>query len=71
MRCAISLIWNGNEKENLQKWPPISLLNCDYKIITKVLVTRIRMYLSPKKIHPDQICEVKRKSIHDGASLYT
>ena len=57
-----------NEKEYLKNWRPISLLNCDYKIITKVLASRISEFL-PKIIHPDQKCSVIGKSFHDGASL--
>ena len=67
-RGVIVLIWKGNEKEYLKNWRPISLLNCDYKIITKVLASRISEFL-PNIIHPDQKCSVKGRSIHDGASL--
>ena len=51
-RGVIVLIWKGNEKEYLKNWRPISLLNCDYKIITKVLASRISEFL-PDIIHPD------------------
>ena len=67
-RGVIVLIWKGNDKRLLKNWRPISLLNCDYKIITKVLATRIRDIL-PKIIHPNQKCGIKGRSIHDGAAL--
>ena len=54
--------------KDLKNWRPICLLNCDYKIITKVLATRIRDIL-PKIIHPNQKCGIKGRSIHDGAAL--
>ena len=56
-------------KENIKKnWRPISLLNCDYKIITNILAFRISDSI-PKTIHPNQKCLVKGRSIHDGTSL--
>ena len=67
-RGVIVLIWKGNDKRLLKNWQPISLLNCDYKIIAKVLATRIR-YILPKIIHPNQKCGIKGRSIHDGAAL--
>ena len=67
-RGVIVLIWKGNDKRLLKNWRPISLINCDYKIITKVLATRIRDIL-PKIIHPNQKCGIKGRSIHDGAAL--
>eukprot|EP00061_Rhincodon_typus_P005064 g24091.t1 len=33
--------WKGNREEN-QNWRPISLLNVDYKILTKVITNQIR-----------------------------
>ena len=35
------LIPKGGEKKLLKNWRPISLLNYDYKIITKVLTSRL------------------------------
>ena len=67
-RGIIVLIWKGNEREYLKNWRPISLLNCDYKIITKILASRISDFI-PKIIHPNQKCSVKGRSIHDGTSL--
>ena len=67
-RGIIVLIWKCNEREYLKNWRPISLLNCDYKIITKILASRISDFI-PKIIHPNQKCSVKGRSIHDGTSL--
>ena len=67
-RGVIVLIWKGDDKRLLKNWRPISLLNCDYKIIAKVLSTRIR-HILPKIIHPNQKCGIKGRSIHDGAAL--
>ena len=67
-RGVIVLIWKGDDKRLLKNWRSISLLNYDYKAITKVLATRVRDIL-PKIIHPNQKCGIKGRSIHDGAAL--
>ena len=67
-RGVIVLIWKGDDKRLLKNWRPISLLNYDYKAITKVLATRVRDIL-PKIIHPNQKCGIKGRSIHDGVAL--
>ena len=47
---------------------PISLLNIDYKIISKVLSLRLSNVL-PKIINPDQTCAIKGRSIFDNLHL--
>ena len=44
---------------------PITLLNCDYKILSKLLVLRIKPVL-PKVIKSGQLCSVGRKNILFG-----
>ena len=58
----------GGGEGNLKHWRPISLLNYDYKIITKVLTSRLRDIL-PNINHPNQKCGIKGRSIYDGAAL--
>ena len=41
------------DKSNLKNWRPISLLNCDYKILTKILANRLLKVL-PELINTDQ-----------------
>ena len=43
-RGIISLIYKGNDsdKNYLKNWRPISLMNCDYKILTKLLAIRLQ-----------------------------
>ena len=55
-------------KENIKKWGLISLLNCNYKIITKILASRISDFLQ-KIIHPNKTISEKGRSIHDGTSM--
>jgi exonuclease III len=54
--------------ELLNNWRPISLLNVDYKIISKVLSLRLGKVL-PYIIDVDQTCAVKGRSIQDNVHL--
>ena len=44
----------GKDLTRLESWRPLSILNTDYKIITKVLAKRLKIALS-EIIDPDQI----------------
>ena len=46
----------------LKNWRPISLLNVDYKIFSKVITSRLSKVLS-FIIHPDQTCSIPGHSI--------
>ena len=46
----------------LKNWRPISLLNTDYKVLTKCLATRLKKIL-PTVIHPDQVAYLKGRYI--------
>ena len=48
--------------KNLKNWHPISLLNVDYKIISKVLTSRLAKVLE-SIVNPDQTCSVPGRSI--------
>ena len=52
----------------LNYWRPISLLNVDYKIVSKALSLRLRKVL-PYIIHGDQTCSVIGRSITDNVHL--
>jgi len=52
----------------LTNWRPISLLNVDYKILSKVLSKRLASVLS-ECIHVDQTCSVPGRSIADNLHL--
>ncbi|MEW8548721.1 MAG: reverse transcriptase family protein, partial [Candidatus Thiodiazotropha sp.] len=65
--AMLTLLYKKGEREDIKNWRPISLLNVDYKIITKILAERIKQVL-PSIIHSDQkgfvrgrnICEANR-----------
>jgi len=57
-----------NNSENVKNWRPISLLNVDYKIISKVLCTRLGTVIG-EVVHLDQTCAVPGRSIQDNCHL--
>jgi len=68
-RGIISLIPKKNkDKTILENLRPISLLNVDYKILTKVLAKRLEKVL-PKLVNPDQTGYVKGRYIGENIRL--
>ena len=55
----------GKDKRMIKNWQPISLINVDAKIISKVLAKRLEKVL-PVIIHADQNAFVKGRSIFDA-----
>ena len=55
----------GKDKRVVKNWPPISLINVDAKIISKVLAKRLEKIL-PNLIHTSQNAFVKGRSIFDA-----
>ena len=49
---------SGKDRESLKNWRPISLLNLDYKLLSKSISIRMQQYL-PKLIHHNQSGFVK------------
>jgi len=65
----ISLLYKGEkDRHDLSNWRPLMMLNVDYKILTKVLVNRLKEVL-PDIVHKDQTCAVKGRGIRDGISF--
>ena len=56
------------ESEKLTNWRPISLLNVDYKIISKTLTNRLSSVIG-KLVEIDQTCSVPGRSILDNIHL--
>ena len=55
----------GNDKRLIKNWRPISLINVDTKIISKVLANHLEKVL-PNLIHSNQNAFVKGRSIFDA-----
>jgi len=65
----ITLIKKTNKNsKHMKDYRPISLLNTDYKIITKTLAEKIKKFL-PELIHPDQTCAIKDRYIEQNTHL--
>lgn len=61
----ISIIYKEKgDIRDLKNWRPITLLNCDYKIMTKVMANRIKD-VSNNLVSADQSCGLKNRTIHD------
>lgn len=60
---------DSSKADLLTSWRPISLLNVDYKILSKVLSKRLASVLS-QCIHADQTCSVPGRSITDNLHLF-
>ena len=59
---VLSLIFKKGDPENIENWRPISLLNTDYKILTRVLAMRLQKVL-PNIINFDQQGYLKNRNI--------
>ena len=65
-RGMIRLLPKENRNPLLvSSWRPITLLNVDYKAITKLFAKRLSLFL-PDLIHPDQKGFIKHRTIHEN-----
>ena len=62
------LIFKKDDPKNLKNWRPISLLNVDYKILSKALTNRLLRVLS-SIVQDDQTCSVPGRTIFDNLVL--
>ena len=70
-RGIISLIpKKDKDKKYLKNWRPISLLNNDYKMVTKALALRLERVL-PTIISPNQTGYVKGRYIGESVRIIT
>ena len=53
----------GKDPRKCESYRPISLLTCDYKILTKILALRLESVL-PTVVHPDQTGFVKGRQLY-------
>ena len=62
-RGILNLIPKPNKDLHyLKNWRPVTILNTDYKILTKALANRLQPLLT-KIITPDQVGYIKRRQI--------
>ena len=64
----ISLLYKNGEREDIKNWRPITLLNADYKICSKILAERLKPVL-PKIIGTDQNGFVQGRHIFNSNRL--
>ena len=61
-QAIIKLLYTKNDRLLLKNWRPISLLNTDYKILSKILSNRITPILN-KTISSNQKCGLPGRKI--------
>ncbi|KAI3375656.1 hypothetical protein L3Q82_003720 [Scortum barcoo] len=67
-RAVITLLPKKGDLQELKNWRPVSLLCTDYKILPKVLASRLREVMA-SIIHPDQTYCVPGRLISDNVTL--
>ncbi|KAI3376754.1 hypothetical protein L3Q82_000356 [Scortum barcoo] len=67
-RAVITLLPKKGDLQELKNWRPVSLLCTDYKIMSKVLASRLREVMA-SIIHPDQTYCVPGRLISDNVTL--
>ena len=67
-QAVIKLKKKDRDKKLIKNWRPISLLNIDAKLISKVLAEKLKNVL-PSLISSDQIAYVKGRYISEGTRL--
>ena len=68
LEASITTLPKKGDLTKLENWRPLSILNVDYKIITKILANRISKTL-PHIIHEDQTCNIEHRSIQHSLSI--
>ena len=64
----VTLLHKNKDKTDLKNWRPITLLNLDCKLFSKLLAARMSLFLE-ELIHPDQACAVPGRKITDSLLL--
>lgn len=61
-QAVITLLDKGKDRLLLKNWRPLSMLNVDYKIGSKVIAERLKKYLH-KLIHPNQVGYISGRQV--------
>ena len=67
-KALLRLIYEKDDKCLGKNWWPISLLNCDYKLVLKIITDRLKQVM-PSIVHFDQTCSVVGRSIFSNLHL--
>ena len=71
MRTAeITLLHKKNARTNFANYRPISLLNCDYKILSRALCIALKPVIA-SLVHPDQTGFIPGRLISDNGLLFS
>jgi ribonuclease HI/exonuclease III len=65
---SMCLVYKKKDKTKIENYRPITLLNTDYKILTKVIATRLGM-IAPRIIHKNQAGFIPGRGIYDHTKL--
>ena len=65
---AMALLYKKGEKNKIENYRPVTLLNADYKVLTKMLSKRLGK-IAKDLIHEDQTGFVPGRSIYDATRL--
>ena len=60
--ALLRLFYKKDDKRLAKNWRPISLLNCDNKLASKIITDRLKQVM-PSIVHSDQTCSVVNRSI--------
>ena len=64
----LRLIHKKDDKRLPKNWHPISLLNTDYKLASKIITERLKKVMS-SIVHQDQTCDVEGHSVFSNLHL--
>lgn len=67
-RGIITFLFKKGDRTQLKNWRPVTLLNTDYKILTRALAKRLRQVL-PLIVSSDQTASLKGRTINDNTRL--
>ena len=66
--ATLSLLYKKGDSRLLKNWRPVSLLNVDYKILSKILVKRLSRFMN-KLIPTTQKCAVPGRKAMDAITI--
>ena len=64
----ITFLFKKGDRTQLKTWRPVTLLNTDYKILTKALANRLQQVL-PLIVSSDQTASIKERTKNDNTRL--